>query len=191
MRIKTLKIAPNEAFELAVAGDYVRVRQSLVDLIIENQEAGEVIEVSQGDDFTFTPFKTLRISHSSSAEQVIKLIVSTGKKAGSSQVGGSVTIAGDIGLKNSAYTQGRASVTNANQAIIPANLLRKYLLIQNNDQAAFLRVKLDGSAATVDSGFRIPPNASLELATVCSTNAINCIMETATGTVSNVEFVEA
>jgi hypothetical protein len=165
-----------------VAGDYVRVRQSLVDLIIENQEAGEVIEVSQGDDFTFTPFKTLRISHSSNAEQVIKLIVSTGKKAGSSQVGGSISIVGDIALDaatlaaleniNATITVNepvrgpgsntQKTVTNASASLLAQNLARKYLLIQNKDASGDIYINF-GAAATVANGLKIAPNGAYEL----------------------------
>lgn len=186
MRIKTIKIAAGEAFELTAPGDYVRVRSSAVDLTIENPDSGEVLEVSQGDDFQMSPFKSLRISHASGVEQTVKLIIATGKKAGSSQVGGSIQIAGQQGP----FTQGRASVTNANQQIIAAKSDRRYLLIQNNDLSAVLRVTLNGSAATASAGFRVQPGGVLELPNFAASGAVNAIMETATAAAGNVEFVE-
>jgi hypothetical protein len=208
MRLVTIKVSPGAAYELAVAGDYVRVRESAVNLIIENTTNSEKIEVSQGDDFEFTPFQNLRISHDDAAEQTIKLIVSKGKKAGSAQVGGSVSLTGavelgdvtlaaletiNIGNKdavNGAFTQGRVSVTNANQVLIAANANRRYLMLQNNDAAAVLRVTLNGNAATAAQGFRVQAGGVLEVPIFAVTGAINCMMETATETAGNVEFVE-
>lgn len=186
MRIKTIKIAPGQAFELTAPGDYVRVRSAAVDLTIENPDAGEILEVSQGDDFQMSPFKSLRISHASGAEQVVKLIVATGKKAGSSQVGGSISVAGQQGP----YTQKRVSVTNVNQVVLFANAARRYLLIQNNDLSAVLRVRLDGSAATATAGFRVQPGGVLELPNYAASGAVNAMMETATAAANNVEIAE-
>lgn len=186
MRLYSLNVATGQAFDLAAFGDYVLVRSSAVDLIIENPESGEKIEVSQGDDFQFDRFSSLRISHSSGADQAIKLIISTGKKAGSAKVGGSVTIAGNVG----ALAQGRASVTNVNQVIRNANPARKYFMVQNNDPVAVLRVNLAGAAATAAQGFRVQPGGVLELQNYQGSAAIYCIMETATAAAGNVEFLE-
>lgn len=196
MRVQTIKIAAGESFDLAANGDYVRVRSSAVDLNIEQPDSGEIIEVSQGDDFQFTPFSRLRISHADGAEQTVKLIISKGKKAGSSQVSGSITgsvtvSSGTVAISNvnGAFTQGRASVTNTNQTIIAANSSRRYCLVQNNSVSAVLRLRVDGVAATTSQGFRLQPGATLELPAFCTTGAINAIMETADATAGNVEFV--
>jgi hypothetical protein len=186
MRQITLKIAPGETAEVAQVGNYVRIRSALVTLRIENPEASEVIEADQGDDFQFSDFQRLRISHRDATEQEVKLIVSMNKKAGSSQVGGSVTVAGQQG----AFTQGRASVTNANQVLLAANANRKILMIQNNDPAGTLRVRLDGGAADASKGFRIGPGDSLSLDSFVPSGAINAFMETASSVADNVEFSE-
>lgn len=191
MRTITVNADAGERIEFAASGNYLQVRQSAVDLIIEHPETGERIEVSQGDDFQFEPFKSLYVTNLGATNEVIKLTISKDKKAGSAKVGGSVNVAGSVTLANGAMTQSRASVTNVNQAILAANTSRRYLLIQNNDAAAVLRVTVNGGAATAAQGFRIGAGDSLELATFAPTGAINCIMETATATAGNVEFVEA
>lgn len=96
----------------------------------------------------------------------------------------------NVGNNGGAFSQGRANVTNANQVLIAANANRRYLMLQNNDAAAVLRVKLDGSAATAAQGFRVQPGGALEIPAYAVTGAINCMMETATAASGNVEFVE-
>lgn len=192
MRIHTLKIAPNSNFELAANGDYVRVRQSSVDLIIENQESGERIEVSQGDDFEFTPFKNLRISHNDGADQTVKLIISKGKKAGSAQVGGSVTVSGAIALDTATLnalenislntvepvratgSNTQKTVTNASASLLAANATRKYLLIQNKDASGDIYINF-GAAATTANGLKIAAGASYELNSTILTAGIFAI----------------
>lgn len=186
MRIRTIKIAPGQAFELTAAGNYVRVRYSAVDLTVENLDVqGEVVELSQGDDVELSEFRNLRISHDSAAEQIVKLLIAKNKKAGSSQVSGVVNF-GAGGMN-----QGRGSVSNAASVqLLPANPSRKYLLLQNNDLSAVMRVTLDGSAAAAGAGFRIEAGGSFELAAFNASGAINAIMETASAAVDNVEWVE-
>lgn len=190
MRTIPLNVDAGERIEFAASGNYLQVRQSAVDLIIEHPETGERIEVSQGDDFQFSDFKSLYVTNLGGTNEQIKLTVSKDKKAGSAKVGGSVNVAGSVTLANGGMTQGRASVTNVNQQILASDTGRRYLLIQNNDAAAVLRVTIDGNAATASQGFRIGAGDSLELSTYAPTGAINCIMETATAATNNVEFVE-
>lgn len=190
MRTITLSINAGERIEFAASGNYLQVRQSAVDLIIEHPEKNEKIEVSQGDDFQFSDFKSLYVTNLGATNEVIKFTISKDKKAGSAKVGGSVNVAGSVTLANGGMTQGRASVTNVNQQVLAGDIGRRYLLIQNNDAGAVLRVTIDGNAATASQGFRIAAGDSLEIATFAPTGAINCMMETATGAANNVEFVE-
>lgn len=96
-----------------------------------------------------------------------------------------------IPLNNGAASQSRVSLTNVNQQILAANAGRKYLMIQNNDAGAVMRVKIDGNAATAAQGFRIPAGSTYVFENFNVTGAINCMMETATGAPGNVEFAEA
>lgn len=99
---------------------------------------------------------------------------------------GAVQLIGQQG----AFTQGRVSLTNVNQAILAANAARKYLMVQNNDAAAVMRVQLSGVAATAAQGFRVQPGGFLELIGYIASGSINVIMETATGAAGNCEYVE-
>ncbi len=98
---------------------------------------------------------------------------------------------GNVAITNTggAFTQGQASVTNADQAIIAANANRRFLQVQNNDASAVLRVMLDGTAASATKGFRVQPGQTLDIPNFCPTGAIHAFMETATAAANNVEFV--
>lgn len=194
MRTIKLKIAAGDTESIGVTGDYVRVRLAPYDVLIFNTKNGQTVEASQGDDFELDAFDALKITNTGATDEFFKFTIAQGKKAGSSPgvISGSVTILNPAvtPINNGIFTQSRASVTNVNQAIIAANASRKYLLIQNNDSGAFLRVKLDGTNATAAQGFRVAPNGILELPNFSATSAINCMMETASAAVGNVEFVE-
>lgn len=98
MRTISVIVPANDSNEIGVAGDYVRVKQATGDIRVENPEASEIVEAGQGDDFQFTPFHSLKIYNDTASDQTVKLTVSRGKKAGSAQVGGSVTISGALAL---------------------------------------------------------------------------------------------
>lgn len=184
MRLYTIKIPAGQAFELAAVGDYVRVRTSAVDLKIEQPDSGEDILVSQGDDFQFEQFQRLRISHQDAAEQAVTLIVSKGKKAGSAQVGGSITVAGQQG----AFTSTQKTVTNASGQLAAAKAARRYLLVQNNDLTGIIYVNLSGAAATAANGIKVNPGGSIELQGYVPSGAITAIGSIASN--ANVVLVE-
>lgn len=98
MRTSSYRIQAGERIEIAASGNYVRVRKSAVELIIENGEKNEIVEVSEGDDFEFSQFKNLYITNTGATTETIKLTISSGKKAGSAKVGGSVAIVGAVEL---------------------------------------------------------------------------------------------
>lgn len=186
MRTRKFVIPAGEALEIAVNGDYLRVMASTVMLYIERDGNGDKIEISEGEDIENWPYKVVRISHDDVTEKVVRLTMGKGSRVGSAKIGGAVSLAGMQGQ----FTQGRASVTNANQALLAANAARRYLMIQNNDAAQVLRVKLDGNAATATEGFRIQPGGSLELNGYQASGAISAMMEVATAAANNVEFVQ-
>lgn len=84
---------------------------------------------------------------------------------------GSVTIAN----VNGAFTNSQHTVTNVSGQLRAANAARRYLLIQNNDAAGDVYVEVDGAAATVAAGVKIPPGGSYELAGFVPNGAINAI----------------
>lgn len=193
MRQITLKINAGEVAEIAQDGNYVRIRSALVTLRIENPDASEVIEADQGDDFQFSNFQRLRISHEDAAEQTIKLIVSKNKKAGSSQVGGSVTIAGSVPVSNlpanqGAFTNTAKTVTNASASLVAANAARRYLEIQNKDAAGSIFVNVAGAAATTANGRKIGPGESWALSVYMPTGEVFAIGDA--GSNANIVVIE-
>lgn len=176
-----------EKREYPIRGDSLRVVSSNVPVYFSSKDGSTDFYLKEGEQARFNGrFEEIDIYHNDASEQTIVLAVGEGAEIGSALLSGSVALTG----VNGGFTQSRASVSNVNQVLIAANENRKYLLIQNNDAAAVLRVKLDGSAATATAGFKIAAGGSLELNTFAPTGAINCMMETATAAVNNIEFVE-
>lgn len=200
MRVYTLSVPAGQQIEFAAAGDYVRVRSTLVTLTIEQPDAGENIEVSQGDDFQFSQFQRLRVSHNDAADQTIKLIISKGKKAGSAQVGGSVSLDAvtlaaleSISVQNfpasqGAFTSAGATVANASGQLLAANANRRYLEIQNNGAAGAIFVNVAGVAATVSNGRKIQPGESWVLRGYVPAAAVFAIGDAASN--ANVVVIE-
>lgn len=194
LRTITYIIPAGEALDIAIDADYVRVRQSAVALYVENDE-GDRVELSEGDDVTEWPIKRLRVSHDSGVAQTVKLTLGKGVRNSSAKVGGSLSIAGGVDVNNfpannGAVYQTRGSIGNgASVQIRPANLARRYLLIQNNDTSAVMRVRF-ANAAAADIGLRLGPGDSLEFQGWVPTDAVHCIMETAPAVTYNINYVE-
>ena len=190
LRNYSLKINPNEKLEFGLRGDTVRVIAASCTLYFETKDGNSSFYLVEGEQAVFTnaEFLAIDIFHNEVAEQAIVLAVGENASIGSAKISGLVQVSA---IKNNgAVTQGRVSLTNVNQQLLAANANRKYLLIQNNDPIAIMRVNLAGVAATAAQGFRIDVGASLELSNFNVTGAINVIMETATAAVGNVEFSE-
>ena len=167
MRTLTVKIAANSTEELAIKGDYVRLRLAPYDVILENPDTSEKVEGSQGDDFELSPFKRLKVSNTGGVDSVFKLTISQGKKAGSAQVAGNVAVSGGVNVSSLIPAQSTGSntqktVTNASTSLVPANAAREYLLIQNKDTTGNIYIVFN-AAATVAAGLKIPPGGSYEL----------------------------
>lgn len=131
-----------------------------------------------GDDFQFEPFRRLRISHASGAEQTVKLIISKGKKAGSSQVGGSVTVSGSVAL-DAATLAALESVTVSGAVALDAPTLAALESVSiNNQQGAFTqgRVSLTNVAQTL-----LAANAVRRAATIQNNDAAQVMRYTLDG----------
>jgi hypothetical protein len=72
--------------------------------------------------------------------------------------------------------------------VLAANANRRYLLIQNNDTAGIIYVRLDGGAATAATGIKIAAGGSYECAGYVPTGAITAIGDIASN--ANVVAVE-
>lgn len=186
LRLHTITVPANGFAPMPFDADYIRVQNASIEFWFKTQE-GDDFKLLEGEEAFLQPFQVMTIENRTGSPQDITFYIGkNGAKVGSAKVSGNVTIDNTAG----AFTQGRASVTTVNQALIAANAARRYLLIQNNDASAVLRVTLDGAAATAGEGFRIEAGESLELSDYVPTGAINCMMETASVAVDNVEFCE-
>ena len=186
MKTYTIVIPNGVTFELAARGNYVRVKTAPVDLVIINPDANgdERVEASQGDDFEFSTFERLSISHSAGTAQTFKIVISRDKKSNSTPVSGATAVS-SLPATAVAFSQVSFNVTNASQQLRAAKADRRYLLVQNNDASAVLRVSI-GTAATATVGVRVPPGAALEIENYVPNGIIYAMMETATAATSNV-----
>jgi len=189
IRQVTVKIGAGLSDEFAFKGNYVRAKVAPYELTVENMGSNgrDVFTLTEGEYANFPDdYERLRITNNGVADASFVLIVAKDGAVNSAKLSGNVTI-----NNNGAATQNRVSLTNVNQQILAANAGRKYLMIQNNDAGAVMRVKIDGNAATAAQGFRIPAGSTYVFENFNVTGAINCMMETATGAAGNVEFAEA
>jgi len=185
-------IQPNEKLEFGVRGDTLRVISSSAKLFFETKDGNSSFSLVEGEQAIFNDgaFYAIDIFHEQGAPVQIVLALSENASIGSAKISGIVTIS-SLPANNGAATQNRVSLTNVNQQILAAKATRKYLLIQNNDTSAVMRVTIDGNAATAAQGFKIPAGGTFEFESFNVTGAINAMMETATGAGGNVEFAEA
>lgn len=176
LRLITLKVASGAKSNITVKGDYVRIRSATTSsaaITLADQDSGDFVELSVGDDCEFVPFTNLIVSHDQGTEQTIKIIVSQGKRAGASQVSGAVNV---TGMVPSRATGGNASatVTNASAQLVASSGTRNYLLVQNKSGTGTIYLCFN-AAATVANGIRLKPGESYELNCNVLTAAINAI----------------
>lgn len=183
-------LAAGVAVDFQEASDFFRMLEGAqadasVIFYYQGREVSRAENIGEGysERFTTGAFDKWRIQ--STAGGVFEFVTRLGN-----EVGYDKAPTGDITLGQGAFAQGRASVTNANQVIIAANASRRFLMIQNNDASAFMRVTLSGAAATAAQGFRLAAGDSLDLSGYQCTAAINVMMETATAAADNVEWAE-
>lgn len=144
-----------------LSGDYFELIDcpSAVDVVLQDEQGAQrarMIGAIQTHHVKNTPFKVVQIT--SATAQSIRFAYGSGE-AGTRQTAGAVTVSNWSG----AFTQSQLTVTNASAQLIAANATRRYLLIQNKDASGDVHIKLDGAAATLANGLRIPPGASIEL----------------------------
>lgn len=186
LRLINFTIPANGSINAAFDADYIRVKTAAIPFEFKTR-GGDSFILLEGEEAFIGAFQTFAISNNTGADQDISLFIGkNGAKVGSAKVSGAITVTNNTGL----FTQGRASVTNINQVLIAANADRRYLLIQNNDLSAVLRITVNGLPAAAGQGFRVGPGDSFELPTYCASAAINAFMESASASVGNVEFVE-
>lgn len=174
MRQIKLKIGVGSGEDIAVVGDYVRVKSAGVPVRIESGDGAVDATIEEGDALNLKQFDRLRVSHDSGAEQEITLLIGNGTSADGSKVGGSL----EVSSRASSYDQKNVVVNVASVLLLAANSARRFLLVQNNHSAFNLWLNLKGAAATTN-GVKLPPGGSILLDSACPTGAIYAIGETA------------
>lgn len=174
----------SELFTVPLGSDYVRVASvgAGVNVKIEVDETNESYVLTVGDDVNLSPFSRLRVSHNSGVEQTINLYIGRGTRAGSSRIGGAVSVSVASGITSTADV---AIVANAAAvSVAPANTARKSALITNLlSSAGTLRV---GDAAIgAARGVPVEPGATATIETTAAIFAFS----TAACTVSVLELV--
>lgn len=97
-----------------------------------------------------------------------------------------VAVSSNVQPKTGSFTNGAATVTNASAILVPLNLARQYLLIQNNGTGdVYLSF---GVAATVAAGIKVLPGGSYEMPTTQTTQNIHAIGSIASN--ANIVVVE-
>lgn len=187
--MKTLSIALTAGayLQFEFGGNYFRMLETTGPVNVDLIKNGAVVATSLAVEAGYWDKPDAgfgAVGFLSATTQTIKIAINEGTGGMDRPIGSFQEIS-----QQGVFTEGRVSLTNANQAIIAANAARKYLMVQNNDVAKVMRITLDGAAATATRGFRIQPGGSLELTKYIASGSINAFMETATSASNNVEFV--
>ncbi len=96
-------------------------------------------------------------------------------------------IFGTVGVRNGGtYVNSNPAVATASGVLVPANPLRTYLLIQNNDGSAVLSLNFS-AAASMTNGLLIQPGGYYESLVSVHTGAVNAIASAATTKIIVVE----
>lgn len=182
--------AAGETKEYFEENDFFRVLEATGEMTLffyfNGKEVARADKVKEGyaEKFLIERYNKVKIKNETTGPQTIQFVGRLGH-----EVEYNKTPVGDVNIKNTggAFTQIQKTVDVANTLLDAATPLRRYLLIQNNDQAATIFVTLDGSVATATNGIKLSPSQSLELDNYVPTGAINAISTVLT---SSILFVE-
>ncbi len=184
MRTLSLTFTAGQRIQVETIGNYVLLLETQGGVDIDFMQNQAVVQSAVNMEYGFysKPMDGFTaLGFISAIAQTIKICVGLGD-GGYSRTSGTAA--------QGSFTQTQVTLSNVNQVLKVANSSRHYLLIQNNDSAQVLRVKLDGNAATATEGIRIMAGGSLELSGFQCTNAVNAIFEAASVATGNVEIVE-
>lgn len=186
MREFTLSIPAGEEVDLFAPGDYIRIKSAAVPVVVENRDAGDKVELSDGDDARLNRFNHLALSHASASVHVVKVMIGAGTSVGSARIGGSIAVSS---LTPSRFTGSNTqkTVTTASALLVAANANRAYLLIQNKDATGNIWIAFNASA-TPANGVKLGPGQSYELNCNIPTAVVYAIGDVASN--SNVVVVE-
>lgn len=173
MHVKTT-IGAGNRIEFTEAADFFRMLNAQQTVTVEfynnGAKIGEAIEIGTGYAER-VPGGFDRIAITSATTQTVQFVTRLGGDVRYDQQTGAVTVTNN----NGAFTQTQSTVTTTSGQLKAANASRRYLLIQNNDAAGDVFIRVDGATATTANGLKIAAGGSLELATFVPTGAITAI----------------
>lgn len=188
--LENVTINAGQRLEFYERGDFFRLMEGIdpvqVTYYYNGQEVSEADNVREGYAEEFDKGEFDRIAITSATTQAIQFVIRYGNKVAYDK-----TPEGDVNILNvnGAFTNSVVAVSTTNVQLLPAKANRRYLLIQNNDSAATVWVRVDGVAATSGTGVRLlNGGSSLEFQGYVPTGAINAIGDGA-GT-ANLQIVE-
>lgn len=187
----TMTLSAGQRVEFSELGDFFRLMAGTGTVTVQyylngaQVAEGTNVQVGYAERFTSGTFDRFAITNTSGASQSITVATRLGNEVHyDTPPNGQVTVTNTAG----AFSQAQKTVTNASGQLLAANTARRYLLVQNNDTAGVLYVKLDGSTATSATGITIQPGGSYECAGYAPTGAITAIGSIASN--ANVVIVE-
>lgn len=209
MRTMSIDFAAGERIPFETGGSYFHLLETVAGLDIDFIRDGATIATATNMESGFVSkpeggFSAFAIT--SAAAQTIKIAVGRGdgdykRMFGSVTVSGvphvivdalpAVVISGTVSVapvNKGASDNFQKTVTNANIELFGAYAGIKYLLIQNNDAAAVMRVRVDGGVASATIGLRLLPGESYE-PPFLPTMAVNAFMETPGSGANNVDII--
>lgn len=188
MHIKTTMTA-GQRVEFQEQSDFFRILDLAGVVDVEFYKMGakvsEALGISAGYAEKFTDgFDKIAIT--SATAQTIQLVTRLGNEVryDKAPVGNTT-----INTVASTFTNSQKTVTNASGTLVAANANRRYLLIQNNDAAGDIFVRLDGVTATTATGVKIEAGGSYALETLVPNGAVTVIGSIASN--ANIVVVEA
>lgn len=186
---QTVTMQAGQRLELWEQGDYFRLMESSLPVTVtyyrNGQEVAEATAVRSGyaERFRGEGFDRVAITNGATVQDV-KVVVRLGQ-----EVAYDVPPTGDVNVVNTggAFTIAEPAVTSVASQVLAAKANRRYLLVQNNDGAANVRVTVDGSAPTNAHGIKLAPGGSVEFAGYVPTGAVRVIADQPTAIVTVVE----
>lgn len=185
----TTSIGAGQRLEFYSPGDFFRLMAATDTINVSYYKNGaeitEANNVSVGYAERFTEEQFDRISIFSTNAQTITIATRLGNEVWyDTPPNGQVTVTNVSG----AFANVQKTVTSSSTSMLTAKPSRRYLLIQNNDATGDIYVRLDGTAATLTTGVKIPAGGSYEVTGYVPTGAITAIGSIASN--ANIVVVE-
>ena len=186
---QTITMAAGQRLEFYEKGDFFRLMAATAPLNVEfylnGAEVTEAVSVGAGYAERFINGNFDRIAITSATAQTIQVATRLGNEVSyDTPPNGQVTVTN----VNGPFTNTQVTVTSGSTQIDAASTARRYLMIQNNDVLGDIYVRLDGVAATLTTGIKIPAGGYYEVFGFVPNGAITAIGSIASN--ANVLIVE-